>query len=315
MPDRPSGQMAPPSTVQNAFDDPERLTRLIRAGTPYKSISAAHKEPPGTRAAPWFRNFWALGGKVVFPGAEDVFQNPVLIDAAKANFNAQIIEPLAMMTNLNPPAPAAAPHLDLPFFRGAHRREVPSWLLAPMGYSGLFQRWAIPVASAISWLYGGSGGAFEYWPDGLEQPSRCVDVMASNQAVIADNEYMYHRVGAIGSQGDYLPGNTIPYTAVLHQDTDGWRIEDEGVCIARYGHDQVRVSILWKAFCFADEAEARAYRENTDNLSPELIVDLFQRDLARRGVCVEAPQDLSGNDAWSDAIRRTYTAASPAASD
>ena len=83
------------------------------------------------------------------------------MNTARWIFKAEVVRPVAMMTNLNLPMAGLPPHLDLPFFRGAMNREVPSWMLEPMGYSGLFQDWAVPVASAISWFYDGEGGEFE----------------------------------------------------------------------------------------------------------------------------------------------------------
>ena len=79
-------QMAPPTVIERAYDEPEAVRALIEQGAPYKSITAVQKEPEGTSAAPWFRNFWALGGKVIFQGAEAVFHNPNFIAAARENF-------------------------------------------------------------------------------------------------------------------------------------------------------------------------------------------------------------------------------------
>ncbi|MDX1736022.1 MAG: hypothetical protein R3228_16725 [Halioglobus sp.] len=303
---RSDSQMAPPRVLERAYDDPDRVLELIRRGAPYKSITAVQKEPEGTPCAPWFRNFWALGGKVIFDGVEPVFNNCNFIEAAKENFGAKVVKPLAMMTNLNAPAPAAGPHLDLPFFRGAHKREVPSWLLAPMGYSGLFQHWAVPVASAISWFYTGAGGAFEYWPDGPDRPSQRVEGLSANQAVVADNEYMYHRVDAIGEPRQYLPGNQVPYEAMLALDGDTWVIRAGDETLAAYAFGDMRLSVLWKAYCFADEAEERAFNDGSDNLTPRMIVELFCKDMARRGLRVEMPDDLDGHSPWANAVIETY---------
>jgi len=299
-------QMAPPRVLERAYDDPHLVLELIRRGAPYKSITAVQKEPVGTPCAPWFRNFWALGGRVIFDGVDPVFHNRNFIEAARDNFSARVVKPLAMMTNLNAPAPAAAPHLDLPFFRGAHNREVPSWLLAPMGYSGLFQRWAVPVASVISWFYQGAGGAFEYWPDGPDRPSQRVENLAQNQAVIADNEYMYHRVDAIGAPGQCLPGNQVPYEAQLELDGDDWSIRVDDEVIASYPFGEMRLSVLWKAYCFASEAEERAFNDGSDNLTRELIVRLFSEDMAHRGLRLSPPDDLDGHSAWAHAVMETY---------
>ncbi|WP_148301862.1 hypothetical protein [Sneathiella glossodoripedis] len=152
---RPKNLLAPPIKLEKAFDNPEDIQDLIKKGSPYKTLSAVHKNK-GETSGGWFRNFWALGGKVIFEGAEPYFYNKRFIEAAKQSFRAEVIRPVAMMTNLNLPAKGAPFHLDLPFFRGCQNREVPSWLLAPMGYSGLFHEWAVPVASAITWFYDAS---------------------------------------------------------------------------------------------------------------------------------------------------------------
>ena len=101
-------------TPAAAFADPDAVLDLIRAGAPYKTQEAAHKHPNVTHTGGWFRNFWALGGKIVFDGAEPFFHNPTFINAAKDSFGAEIIRPVAMMTNLNLPADGLPPHLDLP---------------------------------------------------------------------------------------------------------------------------------------------------------------------------------------------------------
>jgi len=303
---RPASALVTPTFLDRAFEDPARVRELLDQGSPYKTLAAVHKDPPGVPAPPWFRNFWALGGKVVFPGAEDVFHNPLYIEAAKKLFGAEVVLPLAMMTNLNAPSPSAPPHLDLPFFRGAHQREVPSWLLAPMGYSGLFHAWAIPVASALTWFYRGEGGEFEYWPDGFDEPSLRVSQMAGNQAVIADNEYTYHRVCDVGSPDDFLPDNRVPYDATLELEDDTWVIRDGAAELARYARGEIRISVLWKAYCFEDQGAADAFTSGDDELTPQQIVDLFQDDLRSRGIAIDPPESLDGSDDWGRIIRETY---------
>jgi len=308
-PTRPAEMLAAPVMLERAFADPDGVRTLIHRGTPYKTIAAVHRDPGRRSSSAWFRNFWALGEKVTFPGAEPYFHNPIFIEAARRAFGARVIRPLAMMTNLNPPAPAAEPHLDLPFFRGAHRREVPSWLLAPMGYSGLFHAWAIPVASAITWFYEGEDGAFEYWPQGLEAPGCVVRAPYTNRAVLADNEYMYHRVGQVGAAEDFLPENTVDYDARLHLVGDGWEIRCGDRLIADYAYAALRLSVLWKAFCFRDEAEATAWRNHHDDLTPQRIVAIFAADLRKRGLPADPPADLATDAAWRRRILETYRGA------
>ena len=307
-PPRPTTQIARPELLAEAFADPDAVLSLICKGAPYKTQEAAHKHPNVTHTAGWFRNFWALGGKVVFDGAAPFFQNPIFIDAARRSFRAEIIRPVAMMTNLNLPADGLPPHLDLPFFRGAMNREVPAWMLAPMGYSGLFHQWAVPVASVVTWFYDGVGGEFEYWPDGLEAPSQTVRPPFHNQAVMADNEYMFHRVGALGAEKDWLSSDAIPFDARLELVGENWVVRHGAGEMLRYPFARVRLSVLWKAYCFASEAEAAAFDDRSDDLTPDLIALLFLDDLSAKGVRCDVLRDDFGDPAWKRVLEETYPA-------
>lgn len=306
-PVRPKRQLAPPRRLDRAFDDPEAVLALIRRGAPYRTQEAVHRHPGVTRTGGWFRNFWALGGKVVFEGAEPFLHNPNFIEAARESFGAEVVRPVALMTNLNLPMGGLPPHLDLPFFRGAMNREVPAWMLVPMGYSGLFHDWAVPVASAITWFYDGEGGEFEYWPDGLDHPSRTERPPYWNRAVLADNEYMWHRVGPLGRAEAHVPHDGIPFEARLHLTEDGrWEVREGESTLLSYPFAEVRLSVLWKAYCFATETEARAYDDGSRNLTPALITEIFLRDLRARGEAASAPDDPFADPAWKSLLERVY---------
>ena len=51
-----------------------------------------------------------------------------------------------------------------------------------------------------------------------------------------------------------------------------------------YGWGDLRFSVSWKAYCFADEAERDAWRSNTDDLTFEFILDRLRADLDGRGI-------------------------------
>lgn len=304
---RPDTALVRPLRLEPAFVDPDRVVELVHAGAPYRTEERVHRHPGVSRTGGWFRNFWALGGRVVFDGADEVFHNPIYLDAARRLFDAEVVRPVAMMTNLNLPMAGLPPHLDLPFFRGAMNREVPSWMLAPMGYSGLFQRWAVPVASAIAWFYDGEGGEFEYWPEGLGRPSMSERPPFWNAALMADNEYTYHRVGPVGSPDAYVPDDGIPYDAELvHGDDGRWRVVHEGATLASYAAGDVRLSVLWKAYCFRSAAEAAAYDDHSDDLTPQQVFDLFAADLRARGLAVPAVDDPHTDLAWKDTLIEAY---------
>jgi hypothetical protein len=50
-----------------------------------------------------------------------------------------------------------------------------------------------------------------------------------------------------------------------------------------YVWDDLRFSVSWKAYCFADEAERAAWAEHADDLSLEVILDRLEEDLRETG--------------------------------
>ena len=67
----------------------------------------------------------------------------------------------------------------------------------------------------------------------------------------------------------------------------------DGAHVATYDWDELRFSVSWKAYCFADEAERTAWRDHTDDLTTEAVVvsrlvdDLVAREVVPAGVPVD----------------------------
>jgi hypothetical protein len=102
-----------------------------------------------------------------------------------------------------------------------------------MGSSGLFEAWHVVRAGAISWFYEGPGGNFDYWPEGLDGPMLTEQPPFGNVALIADNDRMYHRIGAIGDPHVELP--RMSAAANIQPDGDGnWVILGNGEIRATY---------------------------------------------------------------------------------
>jgi hypothetical protein len=67
-------------------------------------------------------------------------------------------------------------------------------------------------------------------------------------------------------------------------DGDGrWSVHDGDQTVADYRWDELRFSISWKAYCFADEAERDAWRTHTDDLSLDATLATLVEDLRSRG--------------------------------
>ncbi|MEZ5765717.1 MAG: hypothetical protein R3D69_16730 [Xanthobacteraceae bacterium] len=303
---RPDTMIAKPVWIDPAYDDPHALVDLVRKSSPFPLSARVHKRDDLGQDQPWFRIFWAHSGELKNEAAKRFFYNDRFVTAAKESFGAQVIIPNALMINLNAPMAGGPPHLDLPFFRGAEK--FPFWLLSCMGYSGLFHRWAIPIASTIGWFYDGVGGDFEYWPEGPDQPSKLIQPPLWNVAVVSDNEYMWHRVGPIGEDAEQLPPGAISREARLHAKGAGWEIIDRNQVTHSYSDKQVRLSLLWKAYAFADENAAEEYRSRRNDLTPALAAEVFDADLRKNGKAVRMPADPLNDPDWKRLIQSTYQA-------
>ncbi|MDD9938516.1 MAG: hypothetical protein OXT09_33210 [Myxococcales bacterium] len=278
---RPEEMLAKPVPLDPAFEDEGRVLELIRQSAPYRLSAAVHKSRETGKDVPWFRVFWAYGEMLADPRADFIFNNPRFIEAAKESFGAKVVVPSSLMNNINAPMAGGHPHLDLPHFRGAER--FPFDLLVAMGHSGLFHPWAIPIASALCWFYRGAGGDFDYWPDGPDGERMTLSSPLWNRAVVADNEYMFHRVGGVGRDRDHLAPGAISRKAVLHYEDGTWTIED-GDRRYSFPEEEMRHSVLWKAYAFEDEAALRVFRDKSDDLTLPMALSILSDDLDRRGV-------------------------------
>ncbi|MCA9529225.1 MAG: hypothetical protein KC543_03720 [Myxococcales bacterium] len=286
-----------PVAVDAVLDAPEDVYALARRGAPYGTVQRyvasatemsalsdagrrARKDRP-VFVAPWFRGDWAYDTPLL-DGAETFLHNARLFDAARALFDGHVVVPQIVYINLNAPMPAVDPgHTDVPAFRGVDRTRYPVWLLVTMLRSGLFEPWRVSMATAVAWYYRGPGGGFKYWPDGpaaapVHRPCQ------SNTALVGDNDRMFHCVEAVGEPLYDMPMD-LSLDAELHSAGGGWEIRDRGTTRARYGEDEVRISVSWKAQVFPDEAARRVYAEHRDDLTLPAVRDALVGDLRERG--------------------------------
>ena len=300
-----------PITIDQAFDDPAAIRRMVERNGPYPSIasylppsatstSGDEAADPGT-TLPWFRGNWAANGEALFPDAEAILHNPRFAEAAAKLFAVPEVVPTTVVVNVNAPMPAGAVHVDIPSFRGANRDRYSLRVLQAMGTSGLFEQWRVVEAGAVSWFYDGLGGAYDYWPDGLTGAMLSKRPPFDNVALVADNDRMFHRIGWVG---DPTRGAlSLPASATIHHpEGTAWTIVDGDRTVATYPDPEVRISILWKARV-PDDHTAGALAAP---LSEERIIAIFAADLSARGI--DAPPSASPltDERWVDVVHATY---------
>jgi hypothetical protein len=178
----------------------------------------------------------------------------------------------------------------VPAFRGVDRTTYPITFLTIMGLSGLFEAERVKVATAVSWFYRGSDGGFEYWPKGADGPSVLHEGSIDNTAIVADNDFMWHRVRPTGRPEDGMVTLTKE-SELVRRDADTWAIVDAGVEKASFPTDQMRVSLSWKGIAFDDEADRRRHDEHLDDLDLDEVLRRFTADFASRGEALHIPPD------------------------
>lgn len=230
------------------------------------------------------------------------------MQAARRVFDAEIVRPHTVYVNLTwqLPFPQGRGHVDIPAFRGFDRSTVPVTFLTLMGQTGLFEQERVKVATAVAWFYRGSDGGFEYWPDGPLAPSTLHEGAIANTAIVADNDFMWHRVRPLGTVEHGMASLSMD-AALEAVPEDRWRIVDRDEVVAEFGRDALRVSLSWKADVFDSAEDARRHDEHVADLDLDEVLGRLSADLAERGEDPSVPSvDPLRDPGFVDRLHRVY---------
>ena len=230
----------------------------------------------------YFRETYAYGEDIRAAGIEPFMEHPTLRDTARKFSDRKVIIPAIVYANLLIPCQELAVHTDVPEFRGANRKILPQWLLVAMLHSGLFDEWRIPLITCVSWFGRASGGSFTFYPDGPEGDRQSISP-THNTAIILDTDVVFHGVERVVRMNRSLP--EVSAQTRLHFCGDGcWQLRENDTVLTEYAWPDLRYSISWKAYCFEDESEEATWRERTDDLTVDFILDRLEAALRQRNV-------------------------------
>lgn len=228
----------------------------------------------------YFRETYAYAEPVV-KGIEPFLFFDGFAEAARKLYDRPIVRPAIVYANLLVPGQELTLHTDVPEFRGANRTKDPEWLLVAMHHSGLFERWRMPIATAVSWFGSPRGGKFAFYPDGPDGPPRTIPAR-HDTAILLDTDTVFHGVDRVAETGADV-SLLRPGMKLVFEGAGRWSVRDGERRVTEYAWEDLRFSISWKAYCFADEDEARAVDRHTDDLTRERILDVLLDDLRERG--------------------------------
>jgi hypothetical protein len=240
----------------------------------------------------YFRETYFYGESTCSPGIEAFRDDERLLDAARRLHGRPIAVPAIVYANVLLPGQELAVHTDVPEFRGANRRILPQWLLVVMRHSELFESWRLRIATGIAYFGDAKGGELAYYPEGAAGPA-AVYAPAHNTAAMLDTDSVFHGVDRVA--GDDEPLHRLrPGMRLHHEGSRSWTVRDgAGAVLAEYGTDDLRYSVSWKAYCFADDRDRAAWEGHDDDLELGVILDALLADLRRRDVLAdgERPAD------------------------
>jgi hypothetical protein len=241
----------------------------------------------------YFRESYVYGDEILIDGIEPFLHHPGFVEAARAVHGRPEIVPAIVYANILVAGQELAVHTDVPEFRGANRKKFPQWLVVAMHHSGLFDAWRMPIVTGVSWFSECAGGAFVFYPDGADGAPAVLPA-TRNTAILLDTDSVFHGVARVG-----VDAPLAPLRPGMHLVFDGggrWSVRDGDAVVAAYAWDELRFSISWKAYCFRDPAERRAWTEHSDDLALDSILDRLVDDLRARGRLAgdrPAPTDLA----------------------
>ena len=303
----------PPILLRDVIEDVGDVVRLLERNAPYTPLGGWYR-PDADLDAPtspmWFQNDWVHANLRV-EGSELFLFHKRVTQAARDFYGAEVIVPHSVYVNLMAALERSGPaHTDNPRFHGRDRSNTPMWMLRAMLWSGLFDRYAIVQATSIWWMNDVEGGGLLYWPDGPDKPPHEHVGDMANTALVGDNHGMFHQVEPVGpfDQGTRLV-TPRAQLAPAADDRSAWAVTDRGEVRYQAPLEQYRVSVLWKADVYRNEAEQR--RQMADTLSIPAVARIFDRDLEEKGADVRIDLERIDDPGLSTAVHAAYPEAVP----
>jgi hypothetical protein len=215
-------------------------------------------------------------------------EHEAVVEAARRLYGLPVIAPSRIYANVLVPGQELGVHTDVPEFRGLSRGDLPLWLAVVMHHSRLFTRWHVPMATAIVYPSECEGGDFVYFPHGEGKTSDVPVTIAAavGMAVVLDADTVFHGVDRVLGDESGLRAFRGPMRLVPRagDNCDLERVVPApGERVASYHHGELRFSVSWKGYCFADDADRRRWASRDDGLCLERVLQDLRMELCRRG--------------------------------
>ncbi len=210
----------------------------------------------------------------------------------------QTLDPFQFNFIIQVPGQTVALHVDGVYFWGATRFQFPQWLLAAMQFSGLFEDKFIDQVQVVGYIHdweptADRAGRFVYWDEDAT-PKEVPPTPLAGSGVDGSKTVHAARI--------YYPSRRPPIidkskrTSLVYRGGERWDVESGGQTLAQYTTDDLRISVVYRARCFADDAEAQRFyahlNDEEEHMDLDEVLGIFARDLVSRGAVSTAEQAM-----------------------
>src|SRR5262249_57239700 len=100
-----------------------------------------------------------------------------------------------------------------------------------------------------------------------------------SRASLGDTDRVFHGVDRVAPADTTELPALKPGMKLTFEGNERWSVRDGDLVVAEYPWNELRFSISWKAYCFADEADRDACRTHTSHLSLDPTLATSPADL------------------------------------
>jgi hypothetical protein len=226
-----------------------------------------------------------------YPLLKQLFASEKFKKAARSTCPADSphLDPFQFNFIMQVPGQSVAEHIDAPYFWGATRFDFPQWLLAAMTFSGMWQDKFVHQIQTVAYLHEWTDdreGDFVYWPQNAPKVETVPPTPRAGATV--DGSKVIHAASIYRSneRAPFLAKDKKNVLALADQATQSWVLSSDGVPVKNYTWDDLRVTLVYRARCFKDAAEAKKFHDlkDADKMKLSDVLDTFQKDMVKRGV-------------------------------
>ena len=195
----------------------------------------------------------------------------------------QLLDHFQVNLVIQVPGQTVASHIDAPYFYHANRFQFPQWLLAAMVFSNLFADDFVDQVQVVAYYHKWKttdGGDFSFW-NVPGSPIPQISKPAGGSANSVDGSKMVHAANVYRpKQRPPVMKQTAKNELRWRKDTSLWDVVSDDVVLQTYEEDEIRFGVVYRARCFANDADLAAFRKGQLNQwSVDYVLSKFRRDL------------------------------------